>query len=47
MSSQSVDVHGEITQWLGCSYPVEQQQHWPCTMRIFPSLLVLSTEDWQ
>ena len=26
-----------------CSYPEEQQQHWSCTTRIFPSLLVLPT----
>jgi len=25
----------------------EQQQRWSCTMRIFPSLLVLPTEEWQ
>jgi len=39
---------GEI-RWLTCSYPdpEEQQQHWSCTMRIFPSLLVLATEEWQ
>jgi len=31
----------------GCSYPEEQQQCWSCSMRIFPSLLVLPTEKWQ
>jgi len=30
-----------------CSHPEEQQQCWPCTMRIFLSLLVLRTEEWQ
>ena len=30
-----------------CSYIEEQQQCWPITMRIFPSLLVLCTEEWQ
>ena len=29
------------------TYLEEQQQHWSCTMRIFPSLLVLHTEEWQ
>jgi len=38
---------GEITRSLGCSYPEEQQQHWSCTTRIFPSVLVLPTEEWQ
>ena len=36
---------GEITQWLGCSCPEEEQQHLSCTVRIFPSLLVLPTEE--
>ena len=37
----------KITWWLGCSYPEDQQQHWSCTTRTFPSLLVLPTEEWQ
>ena len=25
----------------------QQQLHWSCTTRIFPSLLVIPTEEWQ
>jgi len=45
--SPQVCGRSKITQWLGCRYTEEQQQGWSCTMRIFPSLLVLPTEEWQ